>query len=104
MEPISALRNSFFSNMSKSKNISFNFWWIIDKELNNERIKHKIELRHNEISNILFSKRKIREMKMVKKEDNLNLNENNIKFLKNIEIPDDFQLKAYSYYESVVFL
>ena len=43
-------------------------------------------------------------MKMEKKEDNLNLNENNIKFLKNIEIPDDFQLKAYSYYESVIFL
>ena len=41
---------------------------------------------------------------MEKKEDNLNLNENNIKFLKNIEIPDDFQLKAYGYYESVIFL
>ena len=41
---------------------------------------------------------------MEKKEGNLNLNENNFKFLKNIEIPDDFQLKAHSYYESVIFL
>ena len=71
-----------------------------NEEINNERIQKKIELRQNRINNILFTKRKIKEYE---NERRIEL-EKKIKKLENIVIPDDFQLKAYKYYESVVFL
>ncbi len=71
-----------------------------NEEINNERIQKKIELRQNRINNILFTKRKIKEYE---NERRIEL-EKKIKKLENIVIPDDFQLKSYKYYESVVFL
>ena len=57
-------------------------------------------MRQNRINNILFTKRKIKEYE---NERRVEL-EKKIKKLENIVIPDDFQLKSYKYYESVVFL
>ena len=92
METRSALLNSFYINTSKNRK---------DKEINNERIKNKMELRQKDINNILFSSRKIKDDNSVKKNEEKEIN---IKKLKDMEIPTDFQINTFKYYESVIFL
>ena len=57
-------------------------------------------MRQNKINSILNNKRKIIDINNAKRIEF----EKNIKKLENITIPNDFQFKAYKYYESVVFL
>ncbi len=92
METESALLNSLYVNIYKNN---------IEKGINNERIKNKIELRHNEINNILFSKRKIKENNFVNKTEKKEIN---IETLKNLDVPNDFQINIFKYYESAIFL
>ena len=92
METRSALLNSFYINTSKNRK---------DKEINNERIKNKMELRQKDINNILFSSRKIKDDNSVKKNEEKEIN---TKMLKDMEIPTDFQINTFKYYESVIFL
>ena len=75
MEAESALLNFLYVNIYKNN---------IEKEINNERIKNKIELRQNEINNILFSKRKIKENNFVNKTETKEIN---IEMLKNLDVP-----------------
>ena len=92
MESTSALLNSFNRNMAKIN---------MDKDLNYERIRKKIEIRQNEINNILFSERKIKEENIGNKKEKKEIN---IKMLKNLDMPTDFQINTFKYYESVIFL
>ena len=92
METRSAILNPFFTNFSKNNK---------EKEINNERIKNKIELRQKDINNILFSARKLKDENSVKKNEEKKID---IKKLKEIEMPSDFQINTFKYYESVIFL
>ena len=92
MESTSALLNSIYSNMIKTS---------ADKDINHERIKKKIELRHNEIDNILFSARKSKQNDLINKKEEEKVN---IQILKDLEMPSDFQINTFKYYESVIFL
>ena len=92
MESTSALLNSIYSNMIKTS---------ADKDINHERIKKKIELRHNEIDNILFSARKSKQNDLINKKEEDKVN---IQILKDLEMPSDFQINTFKYYESVIFL
>ena len=92
MESMSALLNSFNRNSSKIN---------MDKDINYERIRKKIELRQNDINNILFSERKIKEENIGNKNEKKEIN---IKMLKNLDMPTDFQINTFKYYESVIFL
>ena len=92
MESTSALLNSIYSNMIKTRE---------DKDLNNESIKKKIELRHNEINNILFSARKSKQNDLINKKAQEKID---IQMLKDLEMPSDFQINTFKYYESVIFL
>ena len=72
-----------------------------DNDINYERIKRKIELRQNEINNILFSARKSKQNDIINKKEEQKVN---IQILKDLEMPNDFQINTYKYYESVIFL
>ena len=92
MDTRSAILNTYYNNIS---NIG------IEKEMNNERIKKKLELRQKDINNILYSARKL------KSDDSVNKNEGkmiNIQMLKDMNIPTDFQINTFKYYENVIFL
>ena len=92
MESTSALLNSIYSNMIKTRE---------DKDLNNESIKKKIELRHIEINNILFNARKSKQNDLINKKEEKKID---IQTLKDLEMPSDFQINTFKYYESVIFL
>ena len=92
MESTSALLNSIYSNMIKTRE---------DKDLNNESIKKKIELRHIEINNILFNARKSKQNDLINKKEEEKID---IQTLKDLEMPNDFQINTFKYYESVIFL
>ena len=92
MESTSALLNSIYSNMIKTRE---------DKDLNNESIKKKIELRHIEINNILFNARKSKQNDLINKKEEKKID---IQTLKDLEMPNDFQINTFKYYESVIFL
>ena len=92
MESTSALLNSIYSNMIKTRE---------DKDLNNESIKKKIELRHIEINNILFNARKSKQNDLINKKAQEKID---IQMLKDLEMPSDFQINTFKYYESVIFL
>ena len=92
MESTSALLNSIYSNMIKTRE---------DKDLNNESIKKKIELRHIEINNILFNARKSKQNDLINKKEEEKID---IQTLKDLEMPSDFQINTFKYYESVIFL
>ena len=92
MESGSAIINSFFINTSKIND---------NKGLNNDRIKNKLELRQKEVNNILFSARKLRADNLF---DNNEEQTININTLKEINIPSDFQINTFKYYENVIFL
>ena len=92
MDTRSAILNTYYNNIS---NIG------IEKEMNNERIKKKLELRQKDINNILYSARKM------KSDDSVNKNEEkmiNIQMLKDMNIPTDFEINTFKYYENVIFL
>lgn len=92
MDTRSAILNTYYNNIS---NIG------IEKEMNNERIKKKLELRQKDINNILYSSRKL------KSDDSVNKNEGkmiNIQMLKDMNIPTDFEINTFKYYENVIFL
>ncbi len=92
MDTRSAILNTYYNNIS---NIG------IEKEMNNERIKKKLELRQKDINNILYSARKL------KSDDSVNKNEGkmiNIQMLKDMNIPTDFEINTFKYYENVIFL
>ena len=92
MDTRSAILNTYYNNIS---NIG------IEKEMNNERIKKKLELRQKDINNILYSARKL------KNDDTVNKNEGkmiNIQMLKDMNIPTDFEINTFKYYENVIFL
>ena len=92
MDTRSAILNTYYNNIS---NIG------IEKEMNNERIKKKLELRQKDINNILYSARKM------KSDDSVNKNEGkmiNIQMLKDMNIPTDFEINTFKYYENVIFL
>ena len=72
-----------------------------DNDINYERIKRKIELRQNELNNILFSARKSKQNDLINKKEEQKVN---IQILKDLEMPNDFQINTYKYYESVIFL
>ena len=92
MESSSALLNSIYFNMNKTS---------ADKDINHELIKKKTELRHNEIDNILFSARKSKQNEIINKKEQKKVN---IQILKGLEMPSDFQINTFKYYESVIFL
>ena len=92
MESSHALLNSIYMNMTKTNS---------DNDINYERIKRKIELRQNEINNILFSARKSKQNDIINKKEEQKVN---IQILKDLEMPNDFQINTYKYYESVIFL
>ena len=92
MDTRSAILNTYYNNIS---NIG------IEKEMNNERIKKKLELRQKDVNNILYSARKL------KSDDSVNKNEGkmiNIQMLKDMNIPTDFEINTFKYYENVIFL
>jgi hypothetical protein len=92
MESGSAIINSFYINMS---NINF------DKGMNNDRIKNKLELRQKAVNNILFSARKLKDDSFDNKKEEQTIN---IKMLKEMDIPSDFQIDTFKYYENAIFL
>ena len=92
METNSAILNTYYNDISNIR---------IEKEMNNERIKKKLELRQKDINNILYSARKL------KSDDSVNKNEGkmiNIQMLKDMNIPTDFEINTFKYYENVIFL
>ena len=92
MDTRSAILNTYYNNIS---NIG------IEKEMNNERIKKKLELRQKDINNILYSARKLKDNDTVNKNEGKMIN---IQMLKDMNIPTDFQINTFKYYENVIFL
>ena len=92
METNSAILNTYYNDISNIR---------IEKEMNNERIKKKLELRQKDINNILYSARKLKDNDTVNKNEGKTIN---IQMLKDMNIPTDFQINTFKYYENVIFL
>ena len=92
METNSAILNTYYNDISNIR---------IEKEMNNERIKKKLELRQKDINNILYSARKLKDNDTVNKNQGKMVN---IQMLKDMNIPTDFQINTFKYYENVIFL
>ena len=92
METNSAILNTYYNDISNIR---------IEKEMNNERIKKKLELRQKDINNILYSTRKLKDNDTVNKNEGKMIN---IQMLKDMNIPTDFQINTFKYYENVIFL
>ena len=92
METNSAILNTYYNDISNIR---------IEKEMNNERIKKKLELRQKDINNILYSARKLKDNDTVNKNEGKMIN---IQMLKDMNIPTDFQINTFKYYENVIFL